>query len=106
MCEYLSTFHETKCSVICSASLYSGSWQIRILLISPCRKHATTAAVVIGGATSTPAVVNLRCIVENGYEYTYYFVGSSVYLGVRVPATWYRIHSFSYQYFVLGREEQ
>ena len=39
--------------------------------VSPYRKHATTADVGIGGATSTLAVINLRCIVEYGYEYAH-----------------------------------
>ena len=68
--------------------------------ISPYRKHATTAAVAIGDATSTRAVVNLRCIMEYGYEYAYYFFGSSTYLGMRVPGTWYQVHFSSYKYFV------
>ena len=91
------------CSVICSASLYSRSWHVRILPIRPCRKHVTTAAAGIGGATSTPAVVTLLCVVEFGYEYTYYFVGSSAYLGMREPGTWYQVH-FSHKYFILGRK--
>ena len=53
------------------------------------RKYATAAAVVNGGATSIPAVVNLRCIVEYGHAYS--FVGSSTHLGMRVPGTWYLV---------------
>ena len=78
-------------------SLYSRSWHnIRVLPIRPYREHATTAAVLIGGATLTPAVVNLQRIVEYGYEYAYYFVESNTYLGMRVPRTRYKVHFFSY----------
>ena len=63
------------------------SRRIRILLISPYKKHPTVAAVAIGGPTSTPAVVNLRFIVEYWYEYAYYFVGSCTYLGIYYAGT-------------------
>ena len=62
-------FYSRKKAVLFAPSFYSRSWHIRILFFSPYSKHATTAAVVVSGATSTPAVLNLRCIVEYGYEY-------------------------------------
>ena len=91
MCEYLYTSYETNCSVVCSATSTVTRGIFASSLISPHRIHATTAAAGIGGATATPAVVHLRCIVESGFEYAYYFVGSTTYLPMPVPGTWYLI---------------
>ena len=77
--------------VLSAQRFLHSSWHIP--LISPYRKHATTTVVVVGGneATSKPAVINLRCIMEDGYD-TYSSVGSSTCLGIRVPGTWYQVH--------------
>ena len=89
MCEYLSFYFLRKkmqCHLL-DVFVQSLLWHIRIVLISPYKKHPTVAAVAIGGPTSTPAVVNLRFIVEYWYEYAYYFVGSCTYLGIYYAGT-------------------
>ena len=119
MCEYLSFYFLRKkmqCHLL-DVFVQSLLWHIRIVLISPYKKHATTAAVAIGGATSTPVGsqsamhrgvrVRVRLLFRRKQHISWY--AGTRYLvrtWYQVPGTKYEVHFFSHTYVFRPRKKK